>query len=558
MARAAGYRDEESLRFLFGACHKNVVLRTQAFETISKTLDGWFDGYGSPKDGNALFENHQNGEVLDSVDSMRPLITEQLPDILRLAETCPFPDVRGKCESLLRELQDRGLKIPRRCAHGPSDFIPQHDVIPVDTDVEETRTLYEEAFLQNNRLENCLHVMGLHPQYLDCFLKTQNYILKEDGPLPYDYRHYIAMMAAGRHQSSYLINLQKTEFLLQGGDENWLKGIEFIPQKLRDLYELNKLLAHRPWLINRQHIEKLLKTGKDSWSLSELTHAIVLLVHFHALSSFVYGCGINPEINHESGHTYRPPSVTSSDSTLNENNGGFNSASSSPNTASEMEGGIEALMERMKKLSEDSEDTTEEELIKRFQKVESQSAELKSPNDAPTLRSDIMQYVEDPDFTYQDFAKRGSLQEIPTFRAQDYSWEEQGFSLANRLYADIGTLLDNKFATTYELTYNTMGDNENVDTSAFRRSIWHYIHCMFGIRHDDYDYAEINQLLERSLKAYIKTVTCYPERVTKKDYQNFMKEFKDSEKVHVNLMLLEARMQAELLYALRAIMRYMT
>lgn len=28
--------------------------------------------------------------------------------------------------------------------------------------------------------------------------------------------------------------------------------------------------------------------------------------------------------------------------------------------------------------------------------------------------------------------------------------------------------------------------------------------------------------------------------------------------VHVNLMVLEARMQAELLYALRAIMRYMT
>lgn len=29
-------------------------------------------------------------------------------------------------------------------------------------------------------------------------------------------------------------------------------------------------------------------------------------------------------------------------------------------------------------------------------------------------------------------------------------------------------------------------------------------------------------------------------------------------KVHVNLMVLEARMQAELLYALRAVMQYMT
>ena len=78
---------------------------------------------------------------------------------------------------------------------------------------------------------------------------------------------------------------------------------------------------------------------------------------------------------------------------------------------------------------------------------------------------------------------------------------------------------------------NSMGDNIDVDTSSFRRSIWHYIHCMFGIRHDDYDYSEVNQLLERNLKSYIKTATCFPERVVRKDYDSFMKEFKHSEKV---------------------------
>lgn len=68
---------------------------------------------------------------------------------------------------------------------------------------------------------------------------------------------------------------------------------------------------------------------------------------------------------------------------------------------------------------------------------------------------DILRYVEDPEFTYQDFAKRGAQSEIPTFRAQDYSWEEQGYSLANRLYSDIGTYLDDKFQTAYNLTYFT-------------------------------------------------------------------------------------------------------
>lgn len=39
----------------------------------------------------------------------------------------------------------------------------------------------------------------------------------------------------------------------------------------------------------------LLKTGENSWSLAELVHAVVLLAHFHALASFVFGSGINPD-----------------------------------------------------------------------------------------------------------------------------------------------------------------------------------------------------------------------------------------------------------------------
>ncbi|XP_044282757.1 sestrin-1-like [Varanus komodoensis] len=103
-----------------------------------------------------------------------------------------------------------------------------------------------------------------------------------------------------------------------------------------------------------------------------------------------------------------------------------------------------------------------------------------------------------------------------------------------------------------------MAMHKDVDTSMLRRAIWNYIHCMFGIRYDDYDYGEINQLLDHNFKIYIKTVVCAPERTTSRMYDSFWRQFKHSEKVHVNLLLIEARMQAELLYALRAITRYMT
>jgi len=80
-----------------------------------------------------------------------------------------------------------------------------------------------------------------------------------------------------------------------------------------------------------------------------------------------------------------------------------------------------------------------------------------------------------------------------------------------------------------------MGDKNNVDTTSFRRAIWNYIHSLFGIRHDDYDYGVINKLLERPLKAYVKIVTCFPERVTRADYDAFMRDFNHSEKVHSTL-----------------------
>jgi len=53
--------------------------------------------------------------------------------------------------------------------------------------------------------------------------------------------------------------------------------------------------------------QKLVHSDDDrqhNWSMSELMHALVLLVHFHSLASFVFGCGIASEIDHPNGHTY--------------------------------------------------------------------------------------------------------------------------------------------------------------------------------------------------------------------------------------------------------------
>ncbi|XP_010571713.1 sestrin-1 isoform X2 [Haliaeetus albicilla] len=497
------------------------------------------------------------------VPAARDGLSEVLARLLMLSKRCPFPDVREKSEEILGEVQELGIRIPRPLGHGPSRFIPEKETIQVGNEDTMMHTLFADTFATLGRLDNVTLVMVFHPQYLESFLKTQHYLLQMDGPLPLHYRHYIGIMAAARHQCSYLVNLHVNDFLHVGGDPKWLNGLENAPQKLQNLGELNKMLAHRPWLITKEHIEQLLKTEENSWSLAELIHAVVLLTHYHSLASFTFGCGISPEIDCEGGHTFRPPSI--SNYCICDITNGYHGVDeihasptgSIPSTESVCE--VEALMEKMKQLQEcrDEEEASQEEMATRFEREKRESMFVCSSEDEESAPSrDVSRHFEDTSYGYKDFSRHGM--HVPTFRVQDYSWEDHGYSLVNRLYPDVGQLLDEKFHIAYNLTYNTMATHKDVDTSMLRRAIWNYIHCMFGIRYDDYDYGEINQLLDRSFKVYIKTVVCTPEKTTKRMYDSFWRQFEHSEKVHVNLLLVEARMQAELLYALRAITRYMT
>ncbi|XP_026089047.1 sestrin-1-like isoform X2 [Carassius auratus] len=491
-------------------------------------------------------------------DSLCSDLNALLAHVLILSKHCPYEDVREKCICLLQKVQDAGVQIPRPMGNGPSRFIPEKEILQVSKLNERIQSIFEDAFAVLGRLDNISLVMGFHPEYLESFLKTLHYLLQVDGPLSPHCRHYIGIMAAARHQCTYLVNLHVNDFLQVRGDPKWLKGLEEAPQKLQALGELNKILAHRPWMLTKEHIERLLKAEEHSWSLAELIHVVVLLTLYHSLASFTFGCGINPDIHTDGGHTLRPPSlsgycicdIANGNSALEEMFGN--------QQVSEFTGEVEVLMEKMKQLQEchDEEEASQEEMATRFEREKTESMLVVTSDEECVTSKDVSRHFEDPSYDYKDFSRRG--EHVPTLRVLDYSWEDHGFSLVNRLYPDFGQLLDEKFQIAYNLTYNTMATHEGVDTSMLRRAIWNYIHCMFGIRYDDYDYGEINQLLDRSFKVYIKTMVRTPEKITKRMYDSFWRQFQHSEKVHVNLLLMEARMQAELLYALRAITRYMT
>ncbi|RXM32612.1 Sestrin-3 [Acipenser ruthenus] len=277
----------------------------------------------------------------------------------------------NNCQKVLRK-KEKGMRIPRPLTSGPSAFIPEKEILEATpVDMHTNLLLLVGDYSSSGQLNHLTQVMGLHPQYLESFLRCQFYLLRIDGPLPQHYRHYIAIMAAARHQCSFLVNMHVHEFLQIGMCLEWLNGLDFAPQRLRNLNEINKILAHRPWLITKEHIQKLVKTGENSWSLAELVHAVVLLAHFHALASFVFGSGINPEVDADASNRFQDVALNNFCvcDLANDNNLEEFLLPGMVDSVSE----LEALMGRMKRLQEEEEEASQEEMATRFEKEKEES-----------------------------------------------------------------------------------------------------------------------------------------------------------------------------------------
>jgi hypothetical protein len=78
--------------------------------------------------------------------------------------------------------------------------------------------------------------------------------------LPVSWRYYIAIMAVSCYECEYLLKLLEEQFLLNGGEVEWLSlGLKRADKKLKVLSELNELMAFKPWVISDLHIEQLVK-----------------------------------------------------------------------------------------------------------------------------------------------------------------------------------------------------------------------------------------------------------------------------------------------------------
>jgi hypothetical protein len=193
------------------------------------------------------------------------------------------------------------------------------------------------------------------------------------------------------------------------------------------------------------------------------------------------------------------------------------------------------------------------------------------------------------------------------FRLTDWSWEDHGVGLISKyLGHELGEMLDETFEEAQHMTdgslfarphsatsdtpscpevqvepvdlessnlgaSNTPGrpgaspspsEPESqgaygIDTAPFRQAIWYYVLRLFGQSHDDYDYSLVNHFVNKRTKAFIKKVAVSPHTLAFRDFMRVGVLLRPEEKVHVNILVIEARKQAELVWALSAIVKYL-
>jgi len=359
-----------------------------------------------------------------------------------------------------------------------------------------------------------------------------SFIMRENGPLPMDWRQYIAILAASRHNCRWLVYLCEKEFIICGGDPEWLQGIDHIPKKLSNLLPINQFLCHQPWLITKDHIASLVK-GEDSWSIGELVHAIIIITTMKSLTGIVFGCGVTPETDF--------PDITIEE-------GGKEEEEKREKETSLSKADTDKIMELLKKWEiNNGEGTDQEHFIK--------AEDLTETTAAFVHFSDLSRYIGNFNMKHEDFDVKSKNYSI--FRVQDYYWKEHGFELVRRFLPDASILLDEEFEYIYTMTYNMFAQSMNVDTLPLRKAIWQYVQRIKGMFHDDYNYQEVNVFLNKVSKHFIKKIVCDPATLTKSDFSNLGYELKPDEKIHVALLAVESAKQSELLYGLHAVFQHM-
>ena len=124
-------------------------------------------------------------------------------------------------------------------------------------------------------------------------------------------------------------------------------------------------------------------------------------------------------------------------------------------------------------------------------------------------------------------------------------------------YSDMAVLLDEKFRAVENLPLKKA-------MRKFKTAAWNFVQLLYGIQHDDYNYEEIDETLSNDVQEWI--VGCCNNRASTSSSSSSSRTsgtFTPPSSLEYDvstcsIILMEAKLQCELLYILKAVMKHMS
>ena len=81
-------------------------------------------------------------------------------------------------------------------------------------------------------------------------------------------------MAVSCYQCDYLLNILEEQFILEGGDLEWIsEGLAKVDPRLARFSELNEIMAFRPWSLSSIHLQRVLQPNSTDGPNQQLSVA---------------------------------------------------------------------------------------------------------------------------------------------------------------------------------------------------------------------------------------------------------------------------------------------
>ncbi|KAK3863699.1 hypothetical protein Pcinc_030554 [Petrolisthes cinctipes] len=436
-------------------------------------------------------------------------------------------------------------------------------------------------------------------QYSDTWYRSHAHLLHGDGPLPHTWRLYIAALAVCRHEVGWLMRALLTDFRSAGGDLRWLTSLHHAPSKLYALAPINNILAHRPWLLLPHHIQQLTK-GEDSWSLGELCQALCIMTHFHALSSFLHGSGLsiipkkakkNIDMNEErelgNPRKKEPDCLQTRPNCSEDIHSSSNNANHSCNTRTDSKTTTTAQgagrLRAYAHLTINPSLTYEDFNGNNQSRIPSFSVHEYNWQDhgyamCSRLLGEVGAFLDDrftaalstlalpsPTLPASPSSQQHSISPSSTRPLSSSSTHSLSSSTCSLPVSPACSPLNQQQQqqpqqqeqpSSVDHQANQVPDTIQQDKTppktspVLAKALWNYVQWLLGIHHDDCDYSLLNKHLDPQVKAFVKAACCYPETLT----DLATRPSTTPHLAEMSVVVMEARLQSELLYALRAIM----